>query len=96
MMRDNITMKQPDIDGKSNEACILDAIEQFVCEKRKLLQDKDDLDHQIKDGLKTHGRSWKPLYELFEPLGLLPIDAKCNDEKRDVLYALSKTAIGRI
>ena len=95
-MRDNITMKQPDIDDKSSEACILDVIEQFVCEKRKLLQDRGDLERQIKDRLKTHGRSWKPLYELFEPLGLLPIDAKCNDEKRDVLYALSKTAIGRI
>ena len=89
-------MKQPDIDGKSNEACILDAIEQFVCEKRKRLQDKDDLGRQIKDGLNAHGRSWKPLYELFEPLGLLPIDAKCNGVKRDETYSLSRIAIGRI
>ncbi len=66
-------MEQPGIDSKSRESCILDAIEQFVCEKRKLLQDKDDLDCQIKDGLKPHGRSWKPLYELFMPLQLFPI-----------------------
>lgn len=74
----------------------LDAIEQFACDRRKLLQDKEDFALQIKEGLEKNGRKWKPLYELFKPLGLLPTAARCNGEKRDAFYTLSKTAIGNI
>lgn len=87
---------KPDIESESNSACILNAVEQFISDKRKSLQNQEDLARQIKDGLKKHGRSWKPLYELFEPLRLLPTDAKYNGVKRDESYSLSRIAIGRI
>ena len=75
---------------------MLDAIEQFVRDKRISLLHREDLACQIDDGLKAHGRSWKTLYELFKPMGLLPIEAKCNGVKRDSFYHISKTAIGRM
>ena len=89
-------MKTLDNDSMSNEACVLDAIEQFIRDKRISLQHKEDLARQINAGLKLHGRSWLPLYELFEPMRLLPTDAKCNGVKRDSFYGVSKIAIGRI
>ena len=89
-------MKTSDNDIKSDEACMLDAIEQFIRDKRTAVQYKEDLTRRIKESRSGQGRSWGPLYELFKPMGLLPIDAKCNGAKRDAFYHISKTAIRRV
>lgn len=89
-------MKTSDNNIKSDEACMLDTIEQFIRDTRTAVQHKEDLTRRINESLSGHGRSWAPLYELFKPMGLLPIDAKCNGVKRDAFYHISKVAIGRM
>jgi len=89
-------MKTLDINSNPNESCLLDAIEQFVRDWKTAARHKEDLALRIKEGLVKHGRSWSPLYELFSPMGLLPVEAQCNNVKRDSSYRISKTAAGRI
>ena len=75
---------------------MLDAVDRFIAEQRAVLQHLEDLSRQVNEGVKTHGRSWMPLYDLFEPMGLLPIEAGYNGVKRDSSYGVSKIAVGRV
>lgn len=89
-------MRTLDNCSNANDVCIFDAIEQFIRDRRIFLQHKKDLAHRVNNELKERGRAWKPLYDLFEPIGLLPTDANCNGVKLDSFYDVSKIAIKRI
>lgn len=89
-------MQQPVTKNKLKDIQMLDAVEHFIAGQRTALQHREDLSQQVNEGVKVHGRSWKPLYELFEPMGLLPIEAGCNGIKHDSSYGISKIAVGRV
>ena len=89
-------MRQPVTKNELKAIHMLDAVEHFIAEQRTALQHREDLSQQVNEGVKVHGRSWKPLYELFEPMGLLPVEARYNAVKRDSSYGVSKIAVGRM